>query len=515
MSRVWLLFMAVFFTAMFTMPEFLATGVGASKNIVSVFVVGLLLAVTGGALFVRRRMEVCSDLLFSPALVWSFAVLVTLGVVQFAHGFTRVSFSGFAFEAGTFVSFVVAFSAFFFAFVLTKMSGQTFALPTLFALGFAGVLTVSISLGGGASFGAKETAEYRTTTSSALHATFSAYGDSLKTVLIGNGLDSYTDTWALYRPTGLNATGAWDQDPVRARGLVFTLAVTAGSLLLILYALALASILVVAVRCKTVSERPFAVVLAGACALILLSCLVYTPHLGFFVIFGVMAGTLFAISDNNDTSRRISPSFRASICAFVAVVTLCTGVVLGAISAQRALAIFTYTEALTLQGAGAEISEVLGVVERSVRFAPTLPAIHLGHELHYGEAARFLQKEIVTEDDRRRAQEHLDQANRYVQRARALGSTGYRSLLKIANIEVSLGLMLSDREHIEAGIENYRAAQALAPTHPSAFFLEAQTLSLLDEVSAARTVLQTALHLKPDYLGGQELMDRLSLETTL
>ncbi|PIR83811.1 hypothetical protein COU18_02390 [Candidatus Kaiserbacteria bacterium CG10_big_fil_rev_8_21_14_0_10_51_14] len=504
------LFMTLFFASITMTPELLGTINNATKNIIALAGVGVMLACTGLVLFARRHVEGV-DVQIHPALGMGFLSLLFLGIMQGVHGVTQMGFSGVAFEPGTLLSFVALFCAAFASYSLAVVLGHTFVRATLYAL-----VTVLIFVLGtfGMSFPpeveSQERAEYHASLPGSLHVAFFAYRDSLGTMLAGSGLHTYAEAWAHHRPVTVNTTSLWNEDFERAYGLIPTLAVTGGSVLMVFYMLALAGVVKRSLDAKRYSLPRVVLILGSASLAILLSFVAYTPHLGIFVVLGVMLGLMLSFSNR---VRFRKPIFARWALTFFAIFCISLGLILGTIALVRTLSLSAYSQAIALKESDAGIVTVLNVLEQSIRYEHTLVATREASALHYQEAQALLQKEVVTDSDRREAETHLHAANTYESTVFALGDVTYRAHIRAGNIVVLLGIVRGNREEIELGIERYRSAQTVAPNHPLAFFLEAQALVVLGNTDGARIALRKTLHLKPDYPNAQELIERLNAQS--
>lgn len=610
--------MTVLFVAVTVTPEFLRGMTDVPKNIISVFGAGVLLICAGYALF-RRRGGVRGANMPHPILLWGVAALGALGGIQFFHGFTRMSFSGIAFEPGTYISFVVLLASVYSAYILACCYGENFVRATLHALisalvivfGMYGASLFSPALGlyvfgsvgtlnallglftiltwwffsthnskfwHRATFGtilvgavfflliaqARDTLflvggvilllniksygdtvflryvkiigyvfacllllfsifgihlsstpdflnrqEFRLSIPSSLHVVLSSYGTSLDSALVGTGLNSYADAWARFRPLSLNQTTLWNEDVSVGYGLVPTLAVTMGSIFILLYLTVIVGSMFLVFWMPATKNRvsqDVLKILGMASVFIMLFFFLYAPHLGMFVILGCVLGLLLYSGQPEVVEQQpvvVSKKILAGALLGGAV-----GLFLILCALTRSASLNEYVHAQTLRENGAETPLVIEPLKRSMKYGENVLAARSLAELSYQSAGVLLQKPSLTEEDKGKIDTYLEEALLYGYRARAMGDVAYKSLVRTGSIEVSLGTLHQDGEKLKIGIETYQNAQHYAPTHPIAFFLEAQALSLSgthEDILAAWVPLRKALQLKPDYLDAQSL----------
>ncbi len=325
-------------------------------------------------------------------------------------------------------------------------------------------------------------------------------------LLFGSGPGTFSNSWGLFKPLGVNATNFWNVDFTTGVGLVPTALVEVGALGLLAWGVLVLSLLLSAahfVRAqKSISPmRGFLFATLGGALYLFGFQIFYTPGLSISVLAFLFLGMLvlaesaerrdpFTVSlarTGRGTAHLFVLLAVSLLVAYAAVMTL--RVVVSDTLVSRSVAIYSASQ--DIGGAGASVHAALSVYPDNTRAERA--AVEVG----------LLQlRQLATSGDssdtaRAKLQEALSQTIQHGLSAVSIDASDYQNWLALAGLYQSLGGAGAQGAY-ESAKAAYQKAHEANPTNPLPLVSLAQISAAENKPGEALDFLDQALALKGD-----------------
>ena len=330
-------------------------------------------------------------------------------------------------------------------------------------------------------------------------ATLSIYKQAVKKHLVfGQGPNSFTQSWSLYRSPDIQKTPYGDTDFSFGVGYFPTLMVTVGILgtiaLLFFILCAIKAILSVAFsRSSSNLERS----IAYSTALLLVFSVIYVPVLALVVYLFFGIGFVFAKSSNRIVTLKNNKWNSTAIkvtTTLVAIFLILVGTTL--VKEYRA------NRYLTLASSAVTKDKNIALAEEYI-----VKAIKL-HEtdVYYRAMAELLalktnvivsqnttKEGSVTEEVRAVALKTYDEAIKAGEKAVAINPTNYVNYLFVGK------LYETNPSKLESAIDSYNKVFTYSPNNPNAYFGIARVKALQNDIDGLKLNIEKALEIRPGF----------------
>ena len=353
--------------------------------------------------------------------------------------------------------------------------------------------------------------EVRPAWSATTHVALLSFAEEPLRTLVGNGPLSFSRVWDLHMPEQVARSVFWDDDFTHGVSSIATAAIELG--LLVVLVLVLLSVYVLTLFAHQVAQGKHMYLLPSILFLYLLFWLstvaVDTP---FLIIALALIGYLVGLIRMEDAPLHTCTNEEVSTTDSVTLVFLSSGAILAVILLVLSA---MYASALHLYGSGVKtLREQPGVylqpieqLEKSTNIL-SLPTVLQTVSRMYRNSARSefeARGEDLTPEERESALELLGHSVFFANEARRISNNSYRSLLVFGETQVFSGLLNSDKETVNEGIQSYANAEAIAPHKPIAYILHAQALAAAGRFREAYEIITVALMKRPQHKISQNL----------
>jgi Tfp pilus assembly protein PilF len=341
--------------------------------------------------------------------------------------------------------------------------------------------------------------------------------DAPTTLLFGSGPNSFIREWGMHKPTSVNLTPFWNSDFNYGIGVIPTSIFAVG----IFGLLAWGAILMVLVgllfrfireiRPLTAGRTLFGALLVAVAYLVAFH-MIYTPGVALTGITFMLLG-LLAVASAGDAPPRVAPVSIGNLKGLLAMAGLV--VVSGASIASAAVAgrevlsnmyvnkgAYTYNTSNDATAAGAAI-------EKSLKLSPQNDRAHrAAAELGIVQLAALIQGGKTDEATKAALQTTLQNTIQHGLTAVEIDGANYQNWLSLAQIYSNLA-----GANVEGALNNARDAYVKAfesqPTNPVPKLRLAQIAIAQNDIPGARTNLQEAIALKPDFAAAYFLLSQV------
>lgn len=330
------------------------------------------------------------------------------------------------------------------------------------------------------------------------------YIDSLQYALIGAGPNSFSYVWNAYRPIEMNASSQSNIVPATSYSTATDVALLFGSLgllALLLYPLLVAGFQYI--RRDTShgwSDRAHLSEASLVLGIFLyLGMFVYPMGLPLLVVGGAAFG-FFCRQSTEGIARQGITTFGRVLFALVAA---CIGIGFVWIAGLQFSAASDHARA---QARSVPDAAAVSLLERAAHTWPIGPYVR--------DASRGLLTLTFTTVKAQQAAGHIDVEALKSAAERISAEADVSVKLDARNADTWLASALSYASLTTVGFadgenltkHSFQMARILAPTRPDIPYLEAQFFVILGDIPSARTQLEAALTLKPDYADAQKLL---------
>jgi len=353
---------------------------------------------------------------------------------------------------------------------------------------------------------AKTSSQIQLSWQSTEHLALTAYAAEPGSLLFGTGPVSFSHVWNQYRPKEVNATPFWNQDFEQGFSFLSTLTLEFGVLpllLLIIMPLSFGS----AVWLRRLRSIP-------AEALLWLGLIWY----GFVVIAFSRPGSSFmlialflmgmCISRTFSSSEALAGISRKEVKWVLIALFLATGVALCSFAAMRAHALSEYNGGVAaLQAETAQPASAEEHFTASLKKSTTLEAARALASVQFLQS-QLLVKSVsgtMTSSQASTTLHLLISAESAAETALSMDPMDLRTMIVLANVRLFRFSVTGDSEELKKCQEVSNEAARLYPAHPAALFLAAQAAAASQDYYDARSMLDSALALKPDFTEAQKL----------
>ncbi len=484
---------------------FIFEGIGVA---IALFVFGLYIE-NGSALFLGDTWSQVSLILSAAALVAaSLSGRATRGVTQVIHGvFALVALAGFLmlFQAGAALVCSLVAVGVISQYLFSRRSTPLGRFPFVHAM-LLFVIALAFSWGLRAPLAEVQPSVRPSFLAFEYIASFE-YIDSLQNALIGAGPGSFSYVWNAYRPIEMNASSQSGVVPDTSYSTVTDVALIFGSLgllALLLYPLLVGGLQFVRRGRSHISlsraRLDYASLTLGT--FVYLAMFVYPIDLPLLIV-GCMAFGFFSRQLSEEVVYRHIPTLGRISFAFVAA---CIGVGLVWVTSLQ------FSAATNHARAHAHTIPDAALVSLLQQAAHTWP---IG--LYVRDASRGLLAVTFATVNTQQAAGRIDMQALTSAADRISADADISVKIDSKNADTWLASALTYASLTTVGFKggddlakhSFQQAHALAPTRPDIPYLEAQFLFIIGDTEAARTKLEAALALKPDYADALKLLQHL------
>lgn len=337
------------------------------------------------------------------------------------------------------------------------------------------------------------------------------------TLLFGSGPNSFIREWGMHKPQSVNLTPFWNSDFNYGIGVIPTSIFAVGlfgllawaAILLVLVGLLLRFIR--EVRPLTAGRTLFGGLLVAVIYLVGFH-MIYTPGVALTGITFMLLG-LLAVAAAGDAAPRAARVTIGSLKGFLALVLLVvvsgTSIASAAMAGKEVLSnmfvnrgAYTYNTSNDSAAAGASIGKAL-------RLSPQNDRAHrAAAELGIVQLAALVQSGQTDEATKTQLQTTLQNTIQHGLTAVEIDGANYQNWLSLAQIYSNLA-----GANVEGALANAKDAYAKAfesqPTNPVPKLRLAQIAITQNDIPGARTNLQEAIALKPDFAAAYFLLSQV------
>lgn len=342
--------------------------------------------------------------------------------------------------------------------------------------------------------------------------------------LLGSGPNTFSQDWLIFKPKNVNATPFWSIAFPSGVGFVPTQIATTGILGTLVWALFLLSIIVLALKSLNhiPESRALRFTLISSLFItvfIWAASIVYTPSLVVLILGFVFAGIFVALVAENGIIPKSAINLRGSTSARLAsiiVVGLLTvgALYLGVVTSKRIVAAYHFQKAVKLANtAGTPLTEVEDRLMKAIKIIPLDIYYGAASQLYFAKAKSAANAtEETTENNQALFQDSLSKSIATARSAVTVNPTAYQNWEILGSI---YGALVPEPLSVEGAYENAQFAYAEAykrnPNDPRLPLLLAQLEFSKKNVNQARSYIQNAITLKPDYADAYLMLAQLEV----
>ena len=343
------------------------------------------------------------------------------------------------------------------------------------------------------------------------HVLLRQYEARPQTLFWGTG-ESFVKSWNMHRPESINRTPFWDTDFVTPSGTLIGFLITYGAIAVLVGMLACVHWCGRAIEYARSDAQPRHLRIDAALQAVLVlfglvSLGMYAPNFAFITIWTLSTGVLLGI-----VVRRAEKPNVSYAPALVLLVLLCGcgGAIIHTATKQYA-ALREYATSKTFDG-GVEAFEAAEAHMKASLSLKPLPHVARMLSARYEQEIRTAMTEEAELVDERRLifAGWANSASVAASVALELDPNDYRNWIQLGDIKVFRALFEQNPDLIAEAINAYDKARSLAPQSPVPHFLSAQAAYLQGDFLFARTEVEKAIDLKPDYYDARVLQLNLN-----
>ena len=332
---------------------------------------------------------------------------------------------------------------------------------------------------------------------------------SPKVLIFGTGPNTFTRSWALFKPTGMNQTDFWNVDFNSGVGFIPTTFVTTGFVGVVAWAAVLLALLWGVLRFlwgkSEPSTRSVLAVMLGASAYIATFQIMYVPGVALSALLFLFLGMVVALQSVEETRSEVVLGLRAIGAAGVARIIVLV-VVVGLISFAPITALRATTSDLLVQRAGSvyattkNLQEPLKMVRQAISVFPQNDvAQRAAVEIGLLQINDLINSKTGDEATiKKQLQDELQKTIAHGLSAISIDATDYQNWLELAFLYQNL-VGVGIEGAYENAMKAYEKAIIENPTNPLPHVRIAQLAIGKGDLDLALTHLSEAIALKPNF----------------
>jgi hypothetical protein len=365
--------------------------------------------------------------------------------------------------------------------------------------------------------------EIRPSLQATTHVILVDYWEDARSPYVGAGMNSFGYIWNEKRPREVNTTPLWNTDFETGSGFVPILGLMFGIPFTIFLILLIGAASVdrfvffrTSSEIRTVGISWLVLFLFG-----LLWMFLYVPTIAFFALTFFSFGIALGIRDVAVRLPENHPRFFSAIVrktsAVIGVSLIVTGLVLICFGVIRFLALWEYengSQALGQRGAYANAQSDMRASLAIEKLPFVERALAAADEADIQAMLSTASSSPLTLDAIVRLATLRNEAITAAEESRVLDRADYRNWIEEGNARLLHALYDQDTSEALTAAQDFKFAVVLTGTTPLPLFLEAEALYAAGDLKNARSAVEAALTVKPDYEDARLLLDRLMNSTT-
>lgn len=327
------------------------------------------------------------------------------------------------------------------------------------------------------------------------------------TVLMGNGVGSFTYAWGSHAPISIQKSDFWNQDFQLGFSTASTLLVEIGFPLLLLIIVGWASVARLLFYPLSQKYSLYIVAMSASVLFVGLWFLFYTPALWLLMFTALCLGALYSVSGINTEENEITPMPLIGISAlgigFIGMVLILTSLFQG-------YALVSYGRAVAfLQEDPPKPAFARGEYKKSFDISG-LPEVGRAQARIVSELSR---EALARREENQTNSEELkvlsDEMVGVSERVRAGEQRSYQSKLMFGEALLLASIIQEDPSLAEQSLQAFGTASGLAPNRVNTRFALARAYASLGQLGKAQEFALLTLTLRPEYEPAQILLKSL------
>lgn len=340
--------------------------------------------------------------------------------------------------------------------------------------------------------------------------------DAPSSLLFGSGPNSFIREWGMHKPEGVNLTPFWNSDFNYGVGVIPTSIFAVGFFGLLAWAAIVIVLLGLLfrfmreIRPLTPGRTLFGTLLVTVIYLVTFH-MIYTPGVALTGLTFMFMGLLVvaAAGDAPMRTTRVGLSGLGSLVGFIALIFFSgASIVAAGVAGREVLSNLFVNKASYVYGTGQDTAGAGSAIGTALRISPQNDRAHrAAAELGIVQLALLMQSGQTAEAARAQLQQTLQSTIQHGLTAVEIGSN-YQNWLSLAQIYSNLA-----GANVDGAFENatraYEKAFEAQPTNPVPKLRLAQIAITENDLPRARTYLQEAIALKPDFAAAYYLLSQV------